>query len=472
MIGRTFFIMCFILSISNYSYAASYELGLAFDSIMLQGDWDTVSDPGFSTSFSLIRNLNSFVGIGVRTGVERVTGTATVDDSDPIYHGEHEYTALMVPMGIVTRIKPVLSIPFQPYVEGEFGVISWYPDHTGPSWRLPTETVVTSALSPFAGIGGGVIIPFGARWSLDLHGSYRYVFDDRLDSIDSKIIGGASGNDRIVKGGIALVYRFGNNRSVGELPVPASPENTILVTNTDDKSIKNNAGTTADPNAGTDGFMGVSDESQDITGFQAELVVPKQDMDSGSLAVGRALQPGTSAQSIIPVSHVYYTLQAVSCISSSEAQSAAALYKQHGMDVVVSEEQKSALDTSYSVYVGRYESDDEASRAAYSIMEEAGLKNIRIFLHASNGKYIPGRDITADNFYVHVSSFMVQSNALAETKRFNLEGYQAVIRQVDLGEKGVWYRVLVGPYAGKDDASRVASVIKTDGLSDYTAIMQ
>ena len=453
MIMRAFIFICFIIVTGQYAHAADYEMGVSINGVMLQGDLDTASDPGYAGSVSFLRNLNSFVGIGIRAGVEYVSGTTTVGDYDPVYKGDHEYTAIMIPAGILTRIKPNFALPFQPYIEGEIGALTWYPDHEGPAWRLPTKTAVEWAVTPFGGIGGGLIIPFGARWCLDLHGSFRYVFDDRLDSIDSEVIGGSSGNDTIVTGGIALIYRFDNSRPAGKMQTvvaPALPQNMIVHTEIDDEARETN---------------------EDFDGVMDEDIVAEADADT-TIITERDLRPETPAPAVVSVPQEYYTLLAASYKSASDAQSAAAMYKQRGMDVAVFEEQMPNMEVWRRVYLGRYDSDEEATRAANTVMEEMGVGYIRIFKHSIDGNYIPGREITLDSFYVHVSSFKVQENAIEDQKRFNQAGYDTLIRQVDLGEKGVWYRVIVGPYASKTDASGVAARITTAGLSDYTVIIQ
>jgi hypothetical protein len=45
-----------------------------------------------------------------------------------------------------------------------------------------------------------------------------------------------------------------------------------------------------------------------------------------------------------------------------------------------------------------------------------------------------------------------------------LGSHSPSVRKVDLGEKGVWYRLLVGPMASKGDADKLCEDLKTAGM--------
>jgi cell division protein FtsN len=48
-----------------------------------------------------------------------------------------------------------------------------------------------------------------------------------------------------------------------------------------------------------------------------------------------------------------------------------------------------------------------------------------------------------------------------------LGGRQPLIRRVDLGEKGVYYRAMVGPFGNADEASKLCSDLKAAGGSCF-----
>ena len=75
---------------------------------------------------------------------------------------------------------------------------------------------------------------------------------------------------------------------------------------------------------------------------------------------------------------------------------------------------------------------------------------------AKEGKYV-----------VQTASFRAEADARALAQKLKPE-FPAYVREVDLGEKGVWFRVLVGPWAHRDEADesrrRVKESVKLDGF--------
>lgn len=60
--------------------------------------------------------------------------------------------------------------------------------------------------------------------------------------------------------------------------------------------------------------------------------------------------------------------------------------------------------------------------------------------------------IMEDSYGLHVSSWRDHEWAFSHCAKLRKQGYDTWINQVDLGEKGLWYRVLVGDYATVDAA--------------------
>jgi cell division septation protein DedD len=71
--------------------------------------------------------------------------------------------------------------------------------------------------------------------------------------------------------------------------------------------------------------------------------------------------------------------------------------------------------------------------------------------------------------YVQVTSRRTEGEAQTEFRALQakfpsqLNGHDAVIRRADLGEKGVFYRALVGPFASADEALQLCSGLKAAG---------
>ena len=66
----------------------------------------------------------------------------------------------------------------------------------------------------------------------------------------------------------------------------------------------------------------------------------------------------------------------------------------------------------------------------------------------------------AGTYLVHVSSFRGTSRARDDGAYFQSHGFDVVIARVDLGEKGIWYRVYAGPFLSRQQAE--ASKIRLD----------
>jgi cell division septation protein DedD len=76
-------------------------------------------------------------------------------------------------------------------------------------------------------------------------------------------------------------------------------------------------------------------------------------------------------------------------------------------------------------------------------------------------------DDLAGQYVIHVSSFRGVDRATNEALYLLGWGYPVFIYHVDLGSKGMWYRVYVGPYASREDAMQVK--IKLDGNPRITS---
>ncbi|GJM02360.1 MAG: hypothetical protein DHS20C08_08610 [Rhodomicrobium sp.] len=89
---------------------------------------------------------------------------------------------------------------------------------------------------------------------------------------------------------------------------------------------------------------------------------------------------------------------------------------------------------------------------------------------ASNDRAAP--PATDGSYVVQISARRSQQDALAAFSGLQskygdvLSGYRPLIQKADLGNKGVYYRLRVGPMASKDTASSVCSKLKAKGLSN------
>lgn len=65
-------------------------------------------------------------------------------------------------------------------------------------------------------------------------------------------------------------------------------------------------------------------------------------------------------------------------------------------------------------------------------------------------------------YSVHVGSFKVEANAFALRDKLQKKGYPVICALVSIPDKGDWYRVRVGYYAGKGEASQVAARLQKE----------
>lgn len=69
-----------------------------------------------------------------------------------------------------------------------------------------------------------------------------------------------------------------------------------------------------------------------------------------------------------------------------------------------------------------------------------------------------------DTFFIQAGSFQNAPDADNMKARLALMGLEASVQSRDLGDKGVWYRVRVGPYRDVEELNRVRSVLKQNGI--------
>ena len=72
-------------------------------------------------------------------------------------------------------------------------------------------------------------------------------------------------------------------------------------------------------------------------------------------------------------------------------------------------------------------------------------------------------------FVVHTSSYRNLNLAVKEANRLARKGVDAFVSEADLGDRGLWYRVLVGRFATADDARSFARDLKERERLSYAA---
>jgi cell division protein FtsN len=85
---------------------------------------------------------------------------------------------------------------------------------------------------------------------------------------------------------------------------------------------------------------------------------------------------------------------------------------------------------------------------------------------------VKSKPVTAPFFTVHVGSYRKRASAASEVARIKAKGYDAFIERVDLGKKGVWYRVKVGRFKIRAEAEQLQEKIKKIPVIDSMVVTQ
>jgi cell division protein FtsN len=68
-------------------------------------------------------------------------------------------------------------------------------------------------------------------------------------------------------------------------------------------------------------------------------------------------------------------------------------------------------------------------------------------------------------FFLQAGSFQNDGDAENLKARLALIGVEAAVQSTDVGDKGVWYRVRVGPYAKIEDTARLRQMLAENGIN-------
>jgi cell division septation protein DedD len=71
-----------------------------------------------------------------------------------------------------------------------------------------------------------------------------------------------------------------------------------------------------------------------------------------------------------------------------------------------------------------------------------------------------------------VSSFKTESIAQNDLARFRALGYPGIIVAVEVPGRGIWRRVVLGPYDSPSEAEAMATAVRAAGLSEKAQAMR
>ena len=103
------------------------------------------------------------------------------------------------------------------------------------------------------------------------------------------------------------------------------------------------------------------------------------------------------------------------------------------------------------------------------------IKVCGILLVLASGICFPVFALSSEQevFYsIHAASFQRKSGAVSDVNRFRAMGQEAFYRQSEVPGKGTWYRVYVGRFAGKSEASQFGEALKSSAALSYYSIQK
>jgi len=495
-------ILFFTFSFSISSSAEDHQLSISGGAALLYGDLDTTSDPGPSIRAIYEMVLNPVFSLGLEGGIQQVEGETWVTDVSSKYYGAHPYKTTIIPGGIFAKFHFPFKL-IQPYIEGGGGAAFWIPDKNDKTYLLPTKKKIIWSIVPFASIGGGIFINLGEKWGLDIGARTHFLFSDELDNIDGEYLTGSKGaNDQTIQGGIALVYRFGGKKEIvkeitpeekapekPEEPGKLEPEEAALKPDSDGDGIPDELDRAPndpedfdgfedddgvpDPDNDSDGIPDVSDgapgDPEDFDGFEDKDGVPDLDNDGDGIPDTDDPFPNIPQKEEAAIEETPYTVHVSSYRSLTGANTEIKNYMNRGYEAFKILVSLPKIGNMYRVYVGHFRTQAEARNTATNLINQGYTGYARVI---KLGKPVEREAVQKIGYFIHVSSFKNKQNAQEEVRVFTRAGYQAKATWVDLKEKGIWYRVFVGPYTSRAHARKVANTIKETGLSNYAAVTE
>ncbi len=95
------------------------------------------------------------------------------------------------------------------------------------------------------------------------------------------------------------------------------------------------------------------------------------------------------------------------------------------------------------------------------------VKAVKVLPSGSHTSVIAKQSVH-DIYRIQLASFRTQSDAMRVQQQLSQAGFPALIYKVDLGSKGLWYRIYAGPYHSKSaaeaDQKKIGKKIKLKGF--------
>jgi DedD protein len=104
-----------------------------------------------------------------------------------------------------------------------------------------------------------------------------------------------------------------------------------------------------------------------------------------------------------------------------------------------------------------------------TVVEEATQKNLATAVAGTSGSEMP-KVVSNGSHAVQIGSFGAAGDAIALKQKMLDKEYPAFVVEADLGKKGLWYRVRIGPYANSAAAKSAQELLeKKEQLKGFIA---
>jgi cell division septation protein DedD len=131
-----------------------------------------------------------------------------------------------------------------------------------------------------------------------------------------------------------------------------------------------------------------------------------------------------------------------------------------GSETTVAEEDASESDTAADTLTAASGLQRKPSGEAEQVVEgQTTTPMVREDIKTDSTKTVGSTSAPADlaryagKYLIHVSSFRGASRVRVDSDYLTGSGYDIVVARVDLGSKGLWYRIYVGPFETRSDAT-------------------
>ena len=526
----------FMLSISFPAWAVDHQIGISGGAVELFGDQDTVSDPGPSIRLSYEMIFNPYFRLGLEGGYQQMEGNPEVTDQTSSYFGFHPYKTTIIPGGIYGKIlipigkfKPYIeggagsamwmseenlrSIPTTMNTEWaveSFGTVGGgILFQINESWGIDLSArgkfYLTDNIDRIDGdylTGEKDANDFGLDAGIGIVYSFGVEKDSDGDSIPDKIdkapykpedFDGFEDDD-----GIPDPDNDGDGIPDTEDSAPNEAEDFDGFEDEDGKPDPDNDNDgipdfrdkapndpedldgfedddgIPDPDNDGDGIPDFRDKApndpEDFDGFQDEDGAPDLDNDGDGIPDKDDPFPNIPAKEEEISEFLPYTVQVSSFRTLKGANREIENYKKRGYEAFKILTWIPEMGSWYRLYIGRFKIKAEARKLSLELLDKKYTEYAKVTRLDKPVGEPPAKPKVG--YYVHVASFKNKRNAQGQVQVYTRAGHKAISAQVDLKEKGLWYRVYIGPYNTRTGADNAARQIKAKGLSDYTSVVE